>query len=49
MNNPLEPENTNPFEDWFFETHGGTGEPVWEQEDDSDECLEDCYDDKDEE
>jgi len=51
MNPPplhIEPESTNPFDDFFMETHGGTGEPTWELEDDSDECLEDCYEDKDE-
>lgn len=48
MKYSIEPTNTNPFEDWFFETHGGTGEPVWEHEEDSDECEEDSYDDKDE-
>ena len=51
MNPPplhIEPENTNPFENWFFETHGGTDNASWELEEDSDECLEDCYEDKDE-
>ena len=49
MNHPPEPENTNPFEDWFFETHGGTGDPTWEHEEDADEVMEDDYSEQDEE
>lgn len=38
--------NTDPFDEWFLETHGGSGE--LELDSDVDECVEDCFDDKDE-
>jgi len=25
--------STDPFDDWFFETHGGTGKATWEDDD----------------
>jgi len=43
--------NTNPFDDFFSDTHKGTmkededGESIWEEED-ADECVEDEYNDK---
>lgn len=52
MNPPplhIEPENTNPFETWYLETHGGTGEPTWELEEDSDLTVEDDYSEQDQE
>lgn len=38
--------HTNPFDDFFIETHGGTGKASWESEDEIPE-FEDM-DDKDE-
>jgi len=58
MENPLEnliPEDMfddsstpqNEYDDWFHTTHRNT-KPVYEEPDDSDECIEDCFDDLDE-
>lgn len=39
-------ESTDPFDDFFFETHGGT-KADWEVEEDADEVVEDSYQDID--
>lgn len=29
----VSPENTDPFSEFFLETHGGTGKATWEDDD----------------
>lgn len=29
----VSPESTDPFDDFFIETHGGTGKATWEDDD----------------
>lgn len=43
----VDPENTNPYEDWYMETHGGTGKASWEEDEDLPE--EDDYSEQDQE
>lgn len=39
-------DSTNPYDDWFLETHNGT-KAEWEMEEDCDEVVEDQYNDVD--
>lgn len=42
----VDPEDTNIFDEWYFETRGDSNRASWEEEDDCDECEEDCYDEE---
>lgn len=44
----VSPENTDAFSEWYFETHGGTDNASWE-DDECDEVVEDDYSENDEE
>lgn len=40
----VSPDNTNPFDEFFFKTHGDTGKATWEEKEEEEEVMNDTDD-----